>query len=43
MISEYLDTELEFVYIVKKCHFRSKPRTVVLQKRKDHYATRVAH
>ena len=32
MISEYLETGLEFVHIVKKCHFRSKPRTVVLQK-----------
>ena len=32
MISEYLETGLEFVHIVKKCHFRSKPRSVVLQK-----------
>ena len=46
MISEYLETGLEFVHIVKKCNFLSKPRTVVLQKtekRKDHYATRVAY
>ena len=45
MISEYLETVMEFLRMVnsKKCHFRSKSVTLALQKRKDHYATSVVY
>ena len=45
MISEYLETVMEFLHMVnsKKCHSRWKSVTVALQKQIDHYATSVVY